>query len=160
MKTVFVIDIDGTLCDSANRYREAFNKHQNLSDALKDFFDGVQNDPPIRHSDLIFKLAEISKAEMVILTGRSRFSYRLTRKWLLSFGFPKDIQIFMRPYVKRHLSPADAKESIFLEHIFKKKVNYVFFEDEEEVCSRYTKYGTVMKSPGCWSVLKSILEHK
>jgi hypothetical protein len=58
--------------------------------------------------------------------------------------------------------PIDCKENIFLNTVLKMhpESSFVFFDDDEELLLRYSKYGLALKAPECWSVIRFMIEEE
>lgn len=93
MKTI-VIDLDGTLCDSAHRDHHARNGDWDQFHSL------CSQDEP--HSDVLWLLRALSsltaeeEVELVGCTGRNEAWRGATEKWLMKHGVPLD-DLIMRP---------------------------------------------------------------
>jgi acid phosphatase class B len=161
MTTVFVVDIDGTVCDSIQRIRDTVAVHgpvETWTDEVVEEFlsdENILNDKVIPGSERLFELSEKCHAHIVFLTGRNDSKRESTRKWLTEvFKAPKHTPLLMRPYDSRGGWTADCKEQLFLTELYNKVANtFIFFEDEEDTIKRYKKYGLVLKSPECWKAI-------
>lgn len=93
MKTI-VIDLDGTLCDSAHRDHHARNGDWDQ------FHAGCSEDLP--HEDVLWLLRALSslmdeeEVELVGCTGRNEAWRGATERWLIKHGVPLD-DLIMRP---------------------------------------------------------------
>jgi acid phosphatase class B len=173
MKNVyFIVDIDGTICDSSNRYNEVCKKfgknYKKGFDRLyvskilpnpelnKSFLEDVYNDKVIIGSEKILSFAERSEAEIIFLTGRSERFREITLMWLVDkFGAKKDVPLIMRgdEWIKKPVE--DYKETVFVEKIYNQHKNsfFVFFDDDHKIINRFSKFGIVFEAPGCWDNL-------
>lgn len=176
----FVVDLDGTICDSIPRVKAICEKAgvDRKSDLdkvwtpeqMEEFLseENVLNDGVIKGSEKIFEFADKVGATIVFLTGRSDFCRPATEKWILkNFGERgAKAELLMRPPHLKGKCTADAKESIFLEWRdapWKQSKcvlgqmgpdHFIFFEDQREVVEKYSKHGLVLCSPECWSAIR------
>jgi len=158
---IFVVDIDGTVCDSMERVKEIegfkeVNPDLWTEKLMSEFLseENIMKDQVMPGAQILFKLAKSCKAPIWFLTGRNEFSIKATRKWLTEvFGASPNAPLIMRPKDWRGITTAECKEKLFLKYIFPYFKNFVFFEDEEETIKMYTYYGLVLKSPDCWKAI-------
>lgn len=159
-KTIYIVDIDGTICDSIPRGLEINRELGVIGDNIdiswdddtmklfmKDDFGVVEGAHKLK--DIIFN------GLLIFLTGRNRKYHNITKKWIIEkFGVNNPI-LFTRPDEDRKMPVADGKEKLFLESVFSinSLANYIFFEDNDEVIKRWRKYGMALKAPECWSIL-------
>jgi len=161
MSVVFVVDIDGTICDSLSRVKEIAKLKSSGPDlwtdeTMAEFLseENLLKDKIMPGSEIIFKLAERCHASIVFLTGRNDYAREATRKWLTDvFKAPNTIPLIMRPYKQKGDFTADCKEGLFLKYLYSPASTFIFFEDEVETANRYSKYGLVLKSPDCWKAI-------
>jgi acid phosphatase class B len=168
MTTVFIVDIDGTICNSMPRVQkicETYNAdvYDNLDDiwtkdVMEDFLkeENIMSDKVIKGAENLFNLADRCNAVVRFLTGRSEYGRRATRKWLTKiYGASPHTPLIMRPKHMKGVPTPECKEQLFRELYYYKKPEdtYIFFEDETETAKRYSRYGLVLKSPECWAVL-------
>lgn len=162
MNVIFVVDIDGTVCDSNKRMLEIIAKYgmeENWSqETIDDFLteDKIMADEVIPGAERLLDLAIRCKAKVVFLTGRNECARNLTRRWLLvKMGVSDDIPLFMRPIYRKNGHTADCKEEVFCSEVLAKNpdATFIFFEDDEATALRYAKYGLVLKSPECWKYI-------
>lgn len=159
---IFIVDIDGTICDSLDRAGkivelESSSPELLTNEIIAEFLseENVLKDKIIPKSEILFKLAERCNALIFFLTGRSDFAHNVTRKWLTEiFKAPIDIPLIMRPVSEKISTVTDYKERTFLKYIYPLDSTFIFFEDHEETIKRYSKYGFVLKAPECWGILK------
>jgi hypothetical protein len=165
MSVIFIIDIDGTICDSLGRITNVADDIESpdlwTDQTMKEFLseENIMGDDIIPGSNLVFKLADICHASIIFLTGRNDYARHATRKWLTEiFRVPPDIPLIMRPYAEKGDYAAECKEKLFLKHVYSlhPDATFIFFEDEHDTAERYAKYGLVLKSPGCWNLLKEV----
>ena len=163
---IFIVDIDGTVCDSIPRVKRMCERAgceytwQNLDqlwskEHLREFFNDeeIKKDTVIPGSEKIFKLIKKCGAHLVFLTGRNDSFRAVTSKWLVdNLGVPKDVGLIMRTPEFEDVDMQSYKETVFLEKVYKNqpKSFYVFFDDDERIIPRYAKYGVVFKAPKCW----------
>ena len=102
----FIVDIDGTICDSMERVNELYTRmninpsdHDEIQkvwmgDKIKDFFDEscVKLDKIVPGSDKLLKLRDKFNAHLVFLTGRNDKFRNVTLDWLVdNFQVPRDV---------------------------------------------------------------------
>lgn len=175
MKTIFVIDIDGTLSDITERVKKVSEKyygkgydsieeniknHNWTMNALKELLseENIMSDKVIKGAENIMELSVKCNARPVILTARNEFCREATRKWLsVNLGIPNDVVLLMRQSCMYKMGTAECKEQIFREELFfveDRNTSYVFFEDSEEALKCYSRYGLALKAPECWDIIK------
>lgn len=176
MSIVFVIDIDGTVCDSLHRVKEVCEKcgvsssdsidesiDQNDSiwteETMREFLkeENVMGDEVVPGAENILALAHKCNALPFFLTGRNEYARKATRKWLSTkLGVPDTVPLIMRPPSMGNGYTADCKEQMFKEQLYAlggPHATYIFFDDHEETLRRYSKYGLALKSPECWKII-------
>lgn len=155
---IFVVDIDGTICDSRERMKEIIDKYggeENWTDeTIEEFLQGdkLMSDKIMPGANKLFHLAKKCNAKVMFLTGRNERARGLTLDWLWN-NFRINGPLYMRPIGRKNGTTAECKEDIFLETIFtfNKDATFIFFEDDGATAQRYAKYGLVLKSPECWN---------
>jgi hypothetical protein len=166
---IFVIDIDGTVCDSIPRVREickrfGVDENDNLDaiwtdETMEDFLkeENIMKDGVVPGAEKVLEIVARCRAYPFFLTGRNEYARLATRRWLsIKLGVTDDIPLLMRPYNMKNGYAADCKEQIFKENLYAlggPHATYIFFEDHEETAKRYSKYGLVLKAPECWGVI-------
>lgn len=166
MSIIFVIDVDGTVCDSIPRVKEicsriGMNENDNLDaiwtdETMKEFLkeENIMGDTVVPGAEKIIEMANRYSARMFFLTGRNEYARSATRKWLnVKMGIPEQIPLIMRPTYMKNGYTADCKEQLFLEWLFHTEdpqTTYIFFEDHKDTAKRYSQYGLVLKAPECW----------
>jgi hypothetical protein len=162
MGVVFVVDIDGTVCDSKERMAEIIAKYGEEEDWSQQTIDEfltpgkLMMDKVMPGAQKLFDIAKICQATVVFLTGRNECARLLTRKWLSTkLNVLDEIPIVMRPMGEKCGFTADCKEELFLTKVMPSYPNstFIFFEDDKETILRYIKYGLVLKSPACWECI-------
>lgn len=166
----FIVDIDGTVCDSMGRVNELYTcmninplDHDEVqkvwqSDNIKDFFDEgcVKFDKIIPGSDKLLKLRDKFNAHLVFLTGRNNKFRDVTLNWLVdNFQVPRDVCLIMRTPEYDDMNMQEYKEKVFLEKLYGRhsKAHFIFFDDDKKVIPLYAKYGIVFESPKCWEAI-------
>lgn len=168
MSVIFVIDIDGTVCDSIPRVKAICNRfgvdEDNLDsvwtdETMEEFLreENIMGDDVVPGAEKVLELAAKCNAVPFFLTGRNEYARQATRKWLsVKLGVGTNIPLLMRPHHMQKGYTADCKEQIFKEELFSlggPLATYIFFEDHEETAKRYSKYGLVLKAPDCWKII-------
>jgi hypothetical protein len=165
----FIVDIDGTVCDSMKRVNEISKKYgllntygvngiwsrNDLSEFLQE--DKIMEDTVIPGAERLNNIVDKYNGTLIFLTGRNEVSRRITRKWLThKLNVDPIVPLFMGSSmnIKEH-NIDDIKESIFRCRIYNTNpdANFIFLEDSKMVINRYAKYGLVLKAPECWSVI-------
>ena len=162
MSIIFVVDIDGTICDSLSRINDIDKDHIGEAnywtpDKIKDFlsYENTIKDKVIVGAEKLFDIAKICSASVIFMTGRNEFAKEATRKWLTDvFKAPSEIPLIMRLKSQDGMSTAECKEQLFLQKIYNPDNIFIFFEDEERAIETLSKYGLVLKAPECWEVLR------
>lgn len=167
MRPLFIVDIDGTVCDSADfvsRLSVRFHTHVDLwnDKQVRTFMEEVSKRRVLPGAEVLRILMLRGFCDVVFLTGRSekigkapRLGRRLTTAWLHEkLDMPKSIPLFMRPPDDTR-APDIIKFDVFEQQILPKyrRRSFVFLDDDVKVLARYAKYGITLKSPECWSAL-------
>ena len=172
ISTVFVFDIDGTVCDSMPRVKKICEKHGlfpddhlnnvNWTDGLiEDLFpneETVMLDPVIPGSDTVIK--KLNYNSLVFLTAREEMHRDLTRKWLShKLGICGDVPLLMKPDGEDR-----GRSTIYKKKMFKRKVyhryggnSFVFFDDDVNTLKMYSQFGMAFKAPECWNIMGHML---
>ncbi len=169
MSIIFVIDIDGTVCNSIPRVeaicsRVGMKDCHNLDavwtdETMEEFLkeENIMSDEVIPGAEGILDLADKCHAIPFFLTGRNEYAREATRKWLTEkLKIPSNVPLLMRPSDMKNGYTADCKEQIFKEELYAlggPHATYIFFEDDVETAKRYAKYGLVLKAPECWQII-------
>jgi hypothetical protein len=162
MGIVFVVDIDGTVCDSKERMAEIIGKYGEEEDWTQQTIDEfltpgkLMMDKVMLGAEKLFDLAKLCRGSIVFLTGRNECARLLTRKWLSEvLGAPDDVPLVMRPLHWQNGHTADCKEEMFRLKVLPSYPNstFIFFEDDKNTILKYAKYGLVLKSPACWECI-------
>ena len=156
MSVIFVIDIDGTVCDSIGRVKEICKNAgktptndidtnidldlENIwtDEVMKEFLreENIMKDEVILGAEKILEIAHRCRATPFFLTGRNEYARKATRKWLsVKLGVPNNIPLIMRPYEMKDGYTTDCKEQIFKEQLYSlggPHSTYIFFEDNPE----------------------------
>jgi len=164
MKPLFIVDIDGTVCDSAAAFRQA--SHIPVDDwgdaELGMFFrEFAIHCGVVPGAGILPGLLASGKCDVVFLTGRSerigrtRIGLTVTRAWLGKvFGMPKYVPLLMRPH--RDDRPThEVKHGVFRKEVlpsFRRRL-FVFLDDDPDVLKLYSKHGIALKAPECWAAL-------
>ncbi len=171
MKPLFVVDIDGTVCDSADfvsRLSARFKTHVDCwSDTqVKIFMEEVSRRHVLPGAEVLRTMLLQGLCDVVFLTGRSekigkslKMGRRLTAAWLRNkFGMPRDIPLFMRPYDDMR-SPSVIKLDVFERQVLpsNRKRHFVFLDDDTKALAAYAKHGLALKAPECWAALAHFL---
>jgi hypothetical protein len=163
MSLIFIVDIDGTVADTTQRIDEIVSKYNLEPGAWRDehvdeFTSAVKikTDKLIPGAQNLPEVARICRAKLIFLTGRSNRAREATRVWL-----KHHLNIFDSvPLVMRHdgdfSDPVTCKENVFREAVLRMypAASFVFFDDDEELLLRYSKYGLALKAPECWDCLR------
>ena len=160
---IWVVDIDGTCADTRPRIEAISEKsgvpeHKWTQEQVDEFTkpELIKLDAVIPGAENLVQLARRCGAKLVFLTGRSEVARRATRIWLENkLDIFETVPLVMRP--NGDFRPtAECKEDVFLRAVDQvyRDANFIFFEDDEELLRRYSKYGLALKAPECWSVIR------
>jgi hypothetical protein len=167
MKPLFIVDIDGTVCDSIDFVRslsKRFRRHVDMWDdcQVRIFMEDVLGRQAVPGAEVLKAMLVRGSIDVVFLTGRSekigkspRLGRRLTEKWLRStLGMPKGIPLLMRPPGDTR-TPDVIKFEVFERRVLpgNKRRNFVFLDDDIRILSKYASRGLALKSPECWAAL-------
>jgi uncharacterized HAD superfamily protein len=132
MKTLFVYDLDGNVCDAEwrttlagpepskdnrKRYKQWLKRVQSKKMLMKDL--------PVRG---MLELVKATKKNAIYLTSRSETFRTVSAKWLKKHKFP-GLKLYMRGK-NDWKSSGKFKESVILSIIKQKKINVVIFDDD------------------------------
>jgi len=171
MKPLFIVDIDGTVCDSADfvsRLSVRFKTHVDFwtDEQVKLFMEEVSRRHVLPGAEVLKTMVLQGFCDVVFLTGRSEkigksrnLGRRLTTGWLCEkLGMPKDIPLFMRPPGDQR-TPSTIKLDVFEHMVLPKyrKRSFVFLDDDTKALAVYAKHGLALKSPECWAALAHFL---
>lgn len=157
--TIYVVDIDGTLCD--NRHREhMIPEDRNDTKAWVAFNNACAGDTP--RWDIINQIKTLLAAEKDVrfLTGRGRSAHAPTLTQLKDyFGIPRTLlPLYMRP-MGDYRKAADFKLSQLkmwaaLHPV--PEIKFVAYEDDPDVCEAMRAYGVeVIQVPSLCSAVLS-----
>jgi beta-phosphoglucomutase-like phosphatase (HAD superfamily) len=137
-----IVDLDGTLCDSAHRDHHAANKEWEQFHSLSSL------DVPKRLTAEIVKVLAEKEWLIVACTGRNKKWEPATIAWLTTHGIPIDF-ILMRPddnYEPDHeLKIRMAKE--FMAMLHSQSREWLVLDDREKVVEAWRNAGFT-----CWQV--------
>ena len=141
MKKTVIFDLDGTLADIDTR--RALSLKMNGKMDWDKFFDpqNIQLDEP---NTPVIKMAQMLDSQgfnIVILSGRSKATYRTTRQWLIQNDVPFD-DLHMRPTSDdwHYMKDSDLKQ-IWLDTVVDKDDVFVVFDDRNQVVDMWRKNG-------------------
>lgn len=169
MNLYFIVDLDGTICNSIPRIKkmcetfgissEADLDQEWTSEQMMEFLSeqNLVQDEVVVGAERLFNMARKVGAEVVFLTGRNEYARKGTEKWLEKhFGEEALLCKLLMRSIDRcgEYSPL-VKEDVFLD--FRDSLaspsRFIFFEDQQDTAQRYSKYGLVLMSPKCWGNL-------
>ena len=169
MKPLLVVDIDGTVCDSADfvgQLSKRFCTHVDCWDdkQVRLFMEEVTKREVLPGAEILSLLMRRGFCDVIFLTGRSekigrslKLGRRLTTSWLHhKLQMPRDVRLFMRPPGDMR-APDVIKFDVFQKQIIPtlhRRPFFVFLDDDTKVLSRYASYGLTLKSPECWGALQ------
>ena len=140
-KKTVIFDLDGTLA-LIDKRRAISTKDNGKMDWDK-FFDpkNIKLDVP---NTPVIKMAQMLDSQgfnIVILSGRSKVSYRTTRQWLIQNDVPFD-DLHMRPTSDdwHYMKDSDLKQ-IWLDTVVDKDDVFVVFDDRNQVVDMWRKNG-------------------
>jgi len=171
MKPLFIVDIDGTVCDSVGfvgRLSIRFRTHVDYWDdrQVRIFMEEVSKRRVLPGAEVLRVLMIQGICDVIFLTGRSerigkaqKLGRRLTTSWLHSkFGMPRDIPLIMRPPGDMR-APSVIKCDVFEHQVlpYHRDRSFVFLDDDTKALALYSKHGLTLKSPECWAALSHFL---
>ena len=140
-KKIVIFDLDGTLA-LIDKRRAISTKDNGKMDWDK-FFDpqNIKLDVP---NTPVIKMAQMLDSQgfnIVILSGRSKVSYRTTRQWLIQNDVPFD-DLHMRPTSDdwHYMKDSDLKQ-IWLDTVVDKDDVFAVFDDRQQVVDMWRKNG-------------------
>ena len=141
MKKTVIFDLDGTLA-LIDKRRAISTKDNGKMDWDK-FFDpqNIKLDVP---NTPVIKMAQMLDSQgfnIVILSGRSKATYRTTRQWLIQNDVPFD-DLHMRPTSDdwHFMKDSDLKQ-IWLDSVVDKDDVFAVFDDRNQVVDMWRKNG-------------------
>jgi hypothetical protein len=169
MKPIFIVDIDGTVCDSSALIDKTTGRYHAVVDSWDDkqmlaCLEEACRQPVVSGAEVLSTLMRLGY-HAVFLTGRSEAlcdslgGRRLTMEWLCgTFGMPEGVGLFMRPK-NDNRGNAEAKLDVFERQVLPSHPhgNFVFLDDDMSVLAAYAKHGLVLKAPECWAALAHFL---
>ena len=141
MKKTVIFDLDGTLADIDTR--RALSLDMNGKMDWDKFLDpqNIKLDEP---NTPVIKMAQMLDSQgfnIVILSGRSKVSYRTTRQWLFQNDVPFD-DLQMRPTDDHHhyMKDSDLKQ-MWLDTLIDKDDVFAVFDDRQQVVDMWRQNG-------------------
>ena len=141
MKKTVIFDLDGTLADIDTR--RALSLKMNGKMDWDKFLDpqNIKLDEP---NTPVIKMAQMLDSQgfnIVILSGRSKVSYRTTRQWLIQNDVPFD-DLHMRPTSDdwHYMKDSDLKQ-IWLDTVVDKDDVFAVFDDRQQVVDMWRDNG-------------------
>jgi len=139
MKKIIIVDIDGTISDTAHRNKYLEGKDKDW----KSFFENMKDDKPL---DSFFEMIQgvINNAvinencEVAFVTGRPENYRTATNQWLLSheIGFP-NMHLIMRP--EGNFDPSyEFKQSVLKDQLKDYKI-VLAIDDNHKDCEMYRR---------------------
>lgn len=171
MKYVFVVDIDGTVCDSSAIIDQMTGRFHKTIDSWDDgqmlaCIEEACRQPVVSGAEVLPLLIQSGRCDVVFLTGRAEglgespdISRRLTVEWLRgTFGMPENVPLFMRAKNDNRTNDL-AKLDVFEQQVMPQHPYsaFVFLDDDTKVLAAYAKHGLTLKSPECWGALSHFL---
>ena len=141
MKKTVIFDLDGTL--ALIDTRRALSLKMNGKMDWDKFFDpqNIQLDEP---NTPVIKMAQMLDSQgfnIVILSGRSKATYRTTRQWLIQNDVPFD-DLHMRPTSDDwHFMKDSTLKQIWLDTVVDKDDVFAVFDDRQQVVDMWRDNG-------------------
>ena len=98
-KPVVIVDLDGTIFDTSERYRLASEEHNPKSPKFWDAFmdtSKIKHDKPIKNTAFFLASLKHSGATIIYLSGRRATLSKETRRLLDNHGYPQG-KLILRP---------------------------------------------------------------
>ena len=149
MKKTVIFDLDGTLADIDTR--RALSLDMNGKMDWDKFLDpqNIKLDEP---NTPVIKMAQMLDSQgfnIVILSGRSKATYRTTRQWLIQNDVPFD-DLHMRPTSDDwHFMKDSTLKQIWLDTVVDKDDVFAVFDDRQQVVDMWRDNGLT-----CFQVAK------
>ena len=141
MKKTVIFDLDGTLADIDTR--RALSLDMNGKMDWDKFLDpqNIKLDEP---NTPVIKMAQMLDSQgfnIVILSGRSKATYRTTRQWLIQNDVPFD-DLHMRPTSDDwHFMKDSTLKQIWLDTVVDKDDVFAVFDDRQQVVDMWRNNG-------------------
>ena len=140
MKKTVIFDLDGTLA-LIDKRRALATKNGKMDWDVFFSADNIKLDVP---NTPVIKMAQMLDSQgfnIVILSGRSKVSYRTTRQWLIQNDVPFD-DLHMRPTSDdwHYMKDSDLKQ-IWLDTVVDKDDVFAVFDDRQQVVDMWRKNG-------------------
>ncbi len=139
-KKTVIFDLDGTLA-LIDKRRALATKSGKMDWDVFFSADNIKLDVP---NTPVIKMAQMLDSQgfnIVILSGRSKVSYRTTRQWLIQNDVPFD-DLHMRPTSDdwHYMKDSDLKQ-IWLDTVVDKDDVFAVFDDRQQVVDMWRKNG-------------------
>ena len=139
-KKTVIFDLDGTLA-LIDKRRALATKDGKMDWDVFFSADNIKLDVP---NTPVIKMAQMLDSQgfnIVILSGRSKVSYRTTRQWLIQNDVPFD-DLHMRPTSDdwHYMKDSDLKQ-IWLDTVVDKDDVFAVFDDRNQVVDMWRKNG-------------------
>ena len=139
-KKTVIFDLDGTLA-LIDKRRALATKDGKMDWDVFFSADNIKLDVP---NTPVIKMAQMLDSQgfnIVILSGRSKVSYRTTRQWLIQNDVPFD-DLHMRPTSDdwHYMKDSDLKQ-IWLDTVVDKDDVFAVFDDRQQVVDMWRKNG-------------------
>ena len=140
MKKTVIFDLDGTLA-LIDKRRALATKDGKMDWDVFFSADNIKLDVP---NTPVIKMAQMLDSQgfnIVILSGRSKVSYRTTRQWLIQNDVPFD-DLHMRPTSDdwHYMKDSDLKQ-IWLDTVVDKDDVFAVFDDRQQVVDMWRQNG-------------------
>ena len=140
-KKIVIFDLDGTLA-LIDKRRALATKDGKMDWDVFFSADNIKLDVP---NTPVIKMAQMLDSQgfnIVILSGRSKVSYRTTRQWLIQNDVPFD-DLHMRPTDDYHhyMKDSDLKQMWLDTATFDKDDVFAVFDDRNQVVDMWRKNG-------------------
>ena len=139
-----IIDLDGTLCDSSQRFHWAQAKEWDK------FHEGIADDE-VNHDVCEFMKCMSSVYNIILCTGRDEKHRRATESWLIKKNIDHCVDLLLMRPEGDNGSDADVKIKLLEKHFGSKEevLSQVLFslDDRDSVVEAFRNYGIP-----CWQV--------
>ena len=141
MKKTVIFDLDGTLADIDTRRALSLDMNGKMDWDVFFHRDNIKLDVP---NTPVIKMAQMLDSQgfnIVILSGRSKATYRTTRQWLIQNDVPFD-DLHMRPTSDDwHFMKDSTLKQIWLDSVVNKDDVFAVFDDRQQVVDMWRDNG-------------------
>lgn len=135
MKSAFIFDLDGTLCDATPRYKKYVEDCKNW----EEFYAHCDEDDPQWTVCLVLRALRKSGFDILFVTGRRESARKATLKWIEEY-LGKDVAI------SEHLFMRSAEDGFCEDYVTKCRNYREHIKDKWSICGVFEDRGQCVKA--------------